>query len=361
MARRREKNFDLPPMMRRRVQKSGRVFFYFDSGGLPRREIPLGSNLVEALKKWADLYIPNDAEDRLKAKSPTLEDVWGRYLLEELNKRAKNTQRDYLRQIKNILQFFEGGPLDEIEPQHIAQYLQWRQSAPIQANREKALISNLFNHSRSWGMTKNMNPCLGVKGYKEKGRQNYVEDPIFSFVMEKADPILRRYMQLLYLTGQRSADIFSMSVHDLSEVAIRFEQGKTGQKLSMRLQNAEGELFELGALIADLLKLREDTKAKADQLFVDQDGNVVTYWMMSQRFRRLRKKLVEQLIVDGKEKMAQEVARYQLRDLRAKAGTDTANASGDIRTAQKQLGHKNLSMTEHYIKNRVGDKVNPTK
>ncbi|MFZ6815812.1 tyrosine-type recombinase/integrase [Undibacterium sp. Rencai35W] len=53
--------------------------------------------------------------------------------------------------------------------------------------------------------------------------------------------------------------------------------------------------------------------------------------------------------------------RYQLRDLRAKAGTDTADASGDIRTAQKQLGHKNLSMTEHYIKKRRGDRVNPTR
>ncbi len=55
------------------------------------------------------------------------------------------------------------------------------------------------------------------------------------------------------------------------------------------------------------------------------------------------------------------VAGYQLRDLRAKAGTDTADASGDIRTAQKQLGHKNLSMTEHYIKKRRGDRVNPTR
>ncbi|WP_429325097.1 tyrosine-type recombinase/integrase [Paraburkholderia sp. GAS348] len=42
--------------------------------------------------------------------------------------------------------------------------------------------------------------------------------------------------------------------------------------------------------------------------------------------------------------------RFQFRDLRAKAGTDKTEASGDIRAAQLQLGHKSLKMTEHYVR-----------
>lgn len=49
---------------------------------------------------------------------------------------------------------------------------------------------------------------------------------------------------------------------------------------------------------------------------------------------------------------------FQFRDLRAKAGTDT---TGDIRQTQKQLGHSSITMTEHYVQKRRGDKVGPTR
>lgn len=60
---------------------------------------------------------------------------------------------------------------------------------------------------------------------------------------------------------------------------------------------------------------------------------------------------------------AAEVAKseFQVRDLRAKAGTDKAESSGDILQARDQLGHRTVVMTEQYIRNRKGNKVSPTK
>jgi len=52
---------------------------------------------------------------------------------------------------------------------------------------------------------------------------------------------------------------------------------------------------------------------------------------------------------------------FQFRDLRAKAGTDKTEAAGDIRAAQLQLGHASLAMTQHYVRERKGDKVEPTR
>ncbi|MGF6595416.1 integrase [Paraburkholderia sp. GAS448] len=52
---------------------------------------------------------------------------------------------------------------------------------------------------------------------------------------------------------------------------------------------------------------------------------------------------------------------FQFRDLRAKAGTDKTDSTGDIRQAQKQLGHTSVAMTEHYVRNRRGEKVKPTR
>ena len=52
---------------------------------------------------------------------------------------------------------------------------------------------------------------------------------------------------------------------------------------------------------------------------------------------------------------------FQLRDLRAKAGTDKAESSGDIMQARDQLGHTTVTMTEHYVRNRKGKRVTPTR
>ncbi|WP_310390094.1 hypothetical protein [Roseateles sp.] len=46
---------------------------------------------------------------------------------------------------------------------------------------------------------------------------------------------------------------------------------------------------------------------------------------------------------------------FQFRDLRAKAATDT----GDLAHSQKLLGHRNREMTEHYVRQRVGERVQP--
>jgi integrase len=54
-------------------------------------------------------------------------------------------------------------------------------------------------------------------------------------------------------------------------------------------------------------------------------------------------------------------ANFQFRDLRAKAATDKADSAGDIREAQKQLGHTSVVMTEQYTRNRRGAKVTPTR
>ena len=49
--------------------------------------------------------------------------------------------------------------------------------------------------------------------------------------------------------------------------------------------------------------------------------------------------------------------RFHERDIRGKVATDI----GDAATAQKLLGHQNISMTEDYIKQRKTDEVMPAR
>ena len=51
---------------------------------------------------------------------------------------------------------------------------------------------------------------------------------------------------------------------------------------------------------------------------------------------------------------------FQFRDLRAKAGTDKDEEMG-LNAARDLLGHKNSSMTVHYVRHRKGKLVLPTK
>lgn len=82
---------------------------------------------------------------------------------------------------------------------------------------------------------------------------------------------------------------------------------------------------------------------------MNEDGQPLTYYALRSRFDKARE-------LAGIEK-----ATFQFRDLRAKAGTDKTDNTGDIREAQKQLGHASVTMTEHYVRKRRGDKVTPTK
>ncbi|MDP2762747.1 MAG: tyrosine-type recombinase/integrase, partial [Sideroxyarcus sp.] len=78
------------------------------------------------------------------------------------------------------------------------------------------------------------------------------------------------------------------------------------------------------------------------------NGQRFTYSMLRLHFDNARE-------VAGVDK-----GKFQFRDLRAKAATDKTESS-DIHQAQKQLGHTTVTMTEHYVRGRRGEKVSPTK
>ena len=57
------------------------------------------------------------------------------------------------------------------------------QIVKVRANREKTLLSHIFNKAREWVYTALQNPCQGVmKGFKETGRSRYITDAEFDLV-----------------------------------------------------------------------------------------------------------------------------------------------------------------------------------
>jgi integrase len=348
MGRKPTKNLTLPPGMRARP-RGNKVFYYFDKGGKPRREIPLGSDYALAVKKWVDLVeiapVPAGA-------APTFAIVANRYRRDVIPTKAPRTQDDNEHELTNLLKFFNDppAPLDAIQPQHIRQYLETRKAAPIRANREKALFSHIWNMARDWGYTALPNPCQGIKGNPEQGRDNYVEDDVYDALYEAANGPVREAMELAYLTGQRPGDMLRMQETDVRGGFLMVRQGKTGEKLRIAVT---GRLKEA---IDRIVEGKKKHAVRSLSLICNERGRALSAGALKQRWDHVRYRATK-----AHPKLAAEIAQAQFRDLRAKAGTDKADDSGDIRQAQAQLGHRSVTMTEQYVRKRRGAKVEPTR
>jgi integrase len=312
----------------------------------PRREISLGSDYAIAAKRWGELEENRAAGDRIASAIITFAYVADRYLAEIVPTKAPRTQKDNLAELGKLTEFFNAPPvpLEKIEPQHVRAYITWRsKTAKVRANREKALLSHIWNFARDQGYTALANPCAGIKGNVEGGREVYIEDEAFDAVYKVAGQALRDAMDLAYLGGQRVSDTLKMDERDVRGGFPHVHQAKTGTKRRIEV------VGQLAAVLGRIKERKVGYTVRATKLIIGDDGQPLTYTMLYNAFRAARAK-------------AGIVANdFQFRDLRANAGTDKADSSGDIRQAQAQLGHTTVTMTEHYVRQRLGSKVTPTK
>ena len=332
------------PRLRLRVR--GAVTYYFYDHGIvkgKRLEEPLGRDYGLAIKRWAEL------EQVANAPAPavlTFRWVSEQYMEQVATQKAPRTLADNKREVANLVEFFNDppAPLESIKPVNVRQYLTWRTregSAHVRANREKALLSHIWNFARDKGYTDLPNPCAGIKGFKEKGRDAYVEDNQYRAIWEHADTCLRDAMDLAYLIGQRPADVLQLTEMDARDGALHVRQGKTGVKVRIEI------VGELAAVLERIRTRKRGYVVHSTRLVVNENGRPIGVNAMSRRWARAC--------------TAAGIEGLQFRDLRAKAATDKEEATSNIREAQRQLGHTSVRMTEHYTRNRKGAKVSPTR
>lgn len=350
MGRTPTRNFNLPLGMRARWRGDVAYYFY-EPPGKPRREIPLGRDYTEAVRKWAEI-----AEERSPGARLTFEEVAARYVRDIIPTKAPATQEINMRELAKLREVFclVRIPLDDIDPIDVRKYLDLRRASPYAANREKALLSHIFNFARNAGLTTKANPCAGIQGFDEPGRNIYIDDEVFQAVWDCAEPALRDALDLAYLTGQRPADVLKMSHSDLKDGAIYVVQNKTGAKLRVEIAG------ELSALL-DRIRAR---KVSGLALICDEKGQRLTKFGLRGAFDRARLMACEASAIASECANLPDISigirAFQFRDLRAKAGTDTEEIRG-MAAAKDQLGHSSEGMTAHYVRHRKGKLVKPTK
>lgn len=333
MGRRRETHLNLPSHM----HKKRNSYYYVTWENGKRKWIPLGNDLAAARLEWARLE--NIADDALE--SVTFEVAAARYERDILPDKAPKTREEYARQLRTLRAVFGKVPLDAITPQFVRRYLDER-GAKVAANREKALLSTVFNHAREWGYTATANPCAGVRAHKERGRERYIEDAELQRVIEHACRPLRDALELAYYTGQRPSDVRKLKRTDIRDGSLWIRQGKT--KAALRIE-IEGPLLDIiFRITTDPVPLVPGA-VRSLYLVQDENGQPLTKSQLYWRFKKAR--------------TAAGVADFQFRDIRAKSATDTEEIGG-MGHARRLLGHTSERMTQHYVKDRIGYRVSPT-
>lgn len=354
---------DLPPRLLRRTKTlvNGEVWtgYYYNGRTAEgkRCEVPLGTDLVVAKKRWAELEAAPAAGPVAKAAPAVrlMREVFDRYERDVIPTKATATQRSNQARLKYLRIGFDSAPVDAMLPHHVAQYRDRRKlKAPVAANRELSLLSHIFNKAREWGLTTQPNPCLGVERLKETPRDYYLDDSAWAAIHAAARDDLRDAMDLAYLTGQRPADVLKMRLSDIRGDALEVRQGKTGIKVRILLKTSDGQQTSLGALIERFRQRQgQGQVASLYLIYRPKDGSALSINMIEQQMVKARERAAEKA---KDPHLRDKILAAQFRDIRPKAASD----HHDLADAADLLGHTQQDITKRVYR-RIGKTVMPTR
>ena len=320
MGRKRKTRLDLPE----RVYYHHEAYFYVHKSGKWEK---LDADYAKAMALWAQkISAPDDVL--------TVDDLLNRYIVEVLPGKAERTQKDNLHEIRYLRAFFGQMVCNDVEAKHVASYLEARE-AKTRGNREVALLSHAFNKAILWGICKH-NPCSvpGLRN-KEKPRDRYVTDDELAAFQALCPEWLVTYLNIKALTGLRQQDLLALKWSDITEEGITVCPIKTRSSTRKKL------LIEMTPELDSLLK---SLTKSGPYCFTTQAKGRYT----ASGFQSIWKRLMTKFVSAGG-------VRFHEHDLRGKVATDM----DDPVAAQHLLGHKDMSMTEEYIKARETEVVKP--
>lgn len=336
MGRRRTKDLDLPPRMRRRRFKSG-VRYYYDHGYINGRRVweALSNNFAEAKQKWAKIESegPGPPSGTFAALAEHyLEHGTGPvpWRKKPLSERGIADAREHVRNLREV---FGDIPANQITDEDVSRYLSMR-SAPIRANREIATMSSIYKHGQRTQQVSG-NPTLRVPRNAEQGRDHCPTDAEFEGVWKLAPPVIQVGMDFAYLTGMRLGDMLRLPIPRDPE-GIFYREGKTGQK----------HIVEWDDALRDVVRRAMDLrKVTGMTLFANRRGQPYTVNGWESMWQRTLRKATK----EG-------VERFRWHDIRAKAATDANQAGQDSRSL---LGHKSEQQHLAYLRSKAPLRAKP--
>lgn len=301
--------------------------YYYQTSTTPRRWIRLHTDLARARVLWAE--IENQGIE-VGVSVPIAIDRW--LASAAAQDRAASTRRVYENVAKQLRQVFADFQLAEVEPHHIAQWLDNHHSKAM-ANMGKALLNNVFNAAVRQGAISS-NPARDIRDLPTKARDRYITDAEYLAIRQHADPLLRVAMDISYLTGARISDVCKIKLADITEEGLFIEQKKTGKRQRFTMTSALREALDAARALPRPVRGLTLLCTRSGQSYDPKSFR--NYWPDACR--------------------AASVENAHFHDIRAKAATDAKKLGMDY---QKLLGHTNKAMSDRYIRLREIDEISP--
>jgi integrase len=204
-----------------------------------------------------------------------------------------------------------------------------KDSGPYTANRALALVSTLFNWATSEHSFERLNPCKGIKRFKEATRERFLQaDEFPAFVKAlKAEPNedMRDFFWMCLLTGARRSNVQEMKWEELN------------------VQRAEWCIPDTKGGIPVTVPLSEP----AVKILKDRMGNGSAYVFPG---RGATGHLTEPKMAWANVLERAGLANLRIHDLRRTLGSWQAAAGASLSIIGKSLGHRNTATTAIYAR-----------
>lgn len=313
-----------------RRRKSGKVvvYYFYDRRAEGLKDVPLGSDYAQALKRWDELHnrAPRIAGTLLEAI-----EAWEREVLPAYE--SKVTRRNYAQNLKQLKTVFGGASWEAVEFSTLKGFLRKR-TAKTQGNRELACLRLIWNWARGEGYTRLPWPAAGMERSRwmntESAREFEVTDELFAAVYAEADPVLKDCMDLSSATGMRLTDCRTVTLPrgDL----LRLKASKTGKKADFDVS--------LSDVLPDLIARRRAINADHLMLLSTPTGRKVSATMLRDRYEMARLHAAIKAYIANNDDFARQIKTMYLRDMRKRAAdlADDPQAllqHGDARTTER--------------------------
>lgn len=314
----RQKNKHLPE----RVYIKHGAYFFVDKNNKWHK---LGKTFPEAMATWAKIL---DKPTRIS----NMNDLFDRYMLEVSPKKAKETYKSNLREIKPLRIAFGKFSPEDITQVLVYQYKDARANAgaPVAANREKSLLSAIFSKAIEWGIV-TKNPCWHVKRNKEMPRQHTPDEEHIEGFKKISSPICKGMAWLSRLSALRQVDLLKFKLTSITELGIEITLSKTQVRWECEWDD---ELRECIAFIKSIPR-----PIRGLYLFCNRKGQPYTSDGFQSLWQRSMRKVIQEKLISE---------RFQFRDIRRKALREAEKKYGKEYT-RMLAGHMTEKTTNIYL------------
>lgn len=243
--------------------------------------------------------------------------------------KAPRTQKDYHQFKKNLLTAFGKMHVMKVEPKHVRMFMDKKaiKSGTVQANRHKSALQTICAWAYERGKIK-VNPCIGIKKFRERSRERYVTDEEYQALLDAACPVVYAASEIAYLCMARKGDVLKLRREQLTSDGIYIKQGKTGKAQikawGTRLKNSIKHANKINPAISSLFIIHQANGSSYT------DGGFRARWVATLE----RAKQASGLLMD-----------FTFHDLKAKGISDF---KGSLESKREAAGHTTTKQTADY-------------